>query len=64
MSHIANKPIPKLRKAPQPPLAYAGAAPDSDRWKCLLPGMCSFVVPSQMRVSLWTSDKRSLTEDP
>ena|SRR4029077_3526972 len=33
MSHITNKPIPKLRKAPQPPLAYAGAAPDSDRAK-------------------------------
>jgi hypothetical protein len=31
MSHITNKPIPKLRKAPQPPLAHAGATPDSDR---------------------------------
>jgi len=31
MTHIANKPIPKLRKAPQPPLPYAGATPDSDR---------------------------------
>jgi hypothetical protein len=26
-----NKPIPKLQKAPQPPLPYPGAAPDSDR---------------------------------
>jgi hypothetical protein len=25
------KPIPKLRKASQPPLAYPGATPDSDR---------------------------------
>ena len=33
MSHITNKSIPKLRKAPQPPLAYAGAVPDSDRAK-------------------------------
>ena len=33
MSHITNKPTPKLRKAPQPPLAHAGATPDSDRAK-------------------------------
>jgi hypothetical protein len=33
MSHIANKPVPKLRKAPQPPLSHAGAIPDSDRAK-------------------------------
>jgi hypothetical protein len=25
--------IPKLRKAPQPPLSYSGATPDSDRAK-------------------------------
>ena len=31
MTHIANKPIPKLRKAPQPPVPYPGATPDSDR---------------------------------
>jgi hypothetical protein len=28
-----NKPLPKLRKAPQPPLSHAGAIPDSDRAK-------------------------------
>ena len=28
-----NKSAPKLRKAPQPPLPYRGAAPDSDRAK-------------------------------
>ena len=28
-----KKPIPKLRKAPQPPLSYAGAVPDTDRAK-------------------------------
>jgi hypothetical protein len=28
-----NKATPKLRKAPQPPLPYAGAIPDSDRAK-------------------------------
>jgi hypothetical protein len=33
MTHSANKPIPKLRKAPQPPLSHAGATPDSDRAK-------------------------------
>jgi hypothetical protein len=33
MSHSANKPIPKLRKAPQPPLSHAGAIPDSDHAK-------------------------------
>ncbi len=33
MTHGANKPIPKLRKAPQPPLSHAGAIPDSDRAK-------------------------------
>ena len=27
------KPIPKLHKAPQPPLSYPGAAADSDRAK-------------------------------
>jgi hypothetical protein len=27
------QPIPKLRKAPQPPLSHAGAIPDSDRAK-------------------------------
>jgi hypothetical protein len=31
MTHGANKPTPKLRKAPQPPLSHAGAVPDSDR---------------------------------
>lgn len=33
MGRITNKPIPKLSKAPQPPLAHPGAAPDSDRAK-------------------------------
>ena len=33
MTHGTNKPIPKLRKAPQPPLSHAGAIPDSDRAK-------------------------------
>jgi hypothetical protein len=33
MIPITNKPIPKLRKAPQPPLSHPGAAPDSDRAK-------------------------------
>ena len=33
MTHGANKPIPKLRRAPQPPLSHLGAAPDSDRAK-------------------------------
>src|ERR1700732_871777 len=28
-----NKPIPKLRKAPQPPLSHLGATADSDRAK-------------------------------
>jgi len=31
--HIANKPIAKLPRAPQPPLSYPGATPDSDRAK-------------------------------
>jgi hypothetical protein len=33
MTHITSNPIPKLRKAPQPPLSYPGAAADSDRAK-------------------------------
>lgn len=33
MTDGANKLTPKLRKAPQPPLSYAGAIPDSDRAK-------------------------------
>jgi len=33
MSDITSKPVPKLHKAPQPPLSYRGAAPDSDRAK-------------------------------
>jgi hypothetical protein len=33
MPHITNKPIPKLHKAPQPPLSHPGATPDSDRAK-------------------------------
>src|SRR5450432_1513429 len=33
MSHNTNKPIAKLRKAPQPPLSYPGSTPDSDRAK-------------------------------
>jgi hypothetical protein len=33
MTHSTNKPTPKLRKAPQPPLSHAGAIPDSDRAK-------------------------------
>jgi hypothetical protein len=31
MTHITNNPIPKLRRAAQPPLSYPGATPDSDR---------------------------------
>jgi hypothetical protein len=31
MSHSANNSIPKLPKAPQPPLSYRGSTPDSDR---------------------------------
>jgi hypothetical protein len=30
---VINNPIPKLRKAPQPPLSRSGATPDSDRAK-------------------------------
>jgi hypothetical protein len=33
MTRGTNKPIPKLRNAPQPPLSYAGAIPDTDRAK-------------------------------
>ena len=33
MPHIATKPMPGLRKAPQPPLSSPGATPDSDRAK-------------------------------
>ena len=33
MPHISDKPTPRLRKAPQPPLSHRGAAPDSDRAK-------------------------------
>jgi hypothetical protein len=33
MTHMTNKPIPKLRKAPQPPLSHPGAIPDSERAK-------------------------------
>ena len=33
MTDIARKPIPKLNEAPQPPLSYPGATPDSDRAK-------------------------------
>ena len=33
MTHSANKPIPKLRRDPQPPPSYAGAVADSDRAK-------------------------------
>src|ERR1700687_1191732 len=33
MTHMTNKPITKLHKAPQPPLSYPGATPDSDRAK-------------------------------
>jgi hypothetical protein len=33
MSQSTNKPIPKLRNAPQPPLSRAGAIPDRDRAK-------------------------------
>jgi len=33
MTHITNNPIQNLHKAPQPPLSYRGATPDSDRAK-------------------------------
>ena len=33
MVHRANKPIPKLRKASQPPRSHPGAIPDTDRAK-------------------------------
>jgi hypothetical protein len=32
-TEITNQPVPKLPRAPQPPLAYPGATPDSDRAK-------------------------------
>ena len=31
MKCLSPKPIPKLHKAPQPPLSHPGATPDSDR---------------------------------
>jgi hypothetical protein len=31
MAHITGNLMPKLHKAPQPPLSHPGAAPDSDR---------------------------------
>ena len=33
MTRGANNPIPKLRKAAQPPLSHSGGTPDSDRAK-------------------------------
>jgi hypothetical protein len=33
MIQITDNPIPKLHKAPQPPLSHLGATPDSDRAK-------------------------------
>src|ERR1700694_5936739 len=33
MTNVANNPIPKLRKASQPPLSHPGATPDSHRAK-------------------------------
>jgi hypothetical protein len=33
MTRIINKAIPRLRKASEPPLAHAGAIPDSERAK-------------------------------
>jgi hypothetical protein len=33
MTRNTNKPIPKLRKAAQPPLSHPGAIPDEDRAK-------------------------------
>ena len=33
MTHGTQKRVPKLPKAPQPPLSHAGAVPDSDRAK-------------------------------
>jgi hypothetical protein len=33
MIPMINKPLPKLRRAAQPPLSYPGATPDSDRAK-------------------------------
>jgi hypothetical protein len=33
MIHMTNEPLPKLRRAAQPPLSHPGAIPDSDRAK-------------------------------
>jgi hypothetical protein len=33
MPHISNRPTPRLRKAPEPPLSHRGAPSDSDRAK-------------------------------
>lgn len=33
MAKLKNRPLPKLRRTPQPPLAYPGSPPDSDRAK-------------------------------
>jgi hypothetical protein len=44
-----NKPIPKLHKAPQPPLSHPGATPDSERarkpWLTQPPATGEEVVP-------------------
>lgn len=33
MTHFIDKPTPRLRRVPQPPLSHPGATPDSDRAK-------------------------------
>ena len=33
MPYTTNKPVPKVRGVPQPPLSYPGATPDSERAK-------------------------------
>ena len=52
MPDISNKPTPKLRNAPQPPLSHPGATPDSDRAK-----KPPLVVPSSTGQELSPGDR-------
>ena len=49
MALITKKPIPKLRKASQPPLSYPGATADADRAK--KPSLAEAAIKSICRCS-------------
>jgi hypothetical protein len=66
MALITKKPMPKLRKASQPPLSYPGATADADRAKkpSLAEAAIKVNMPLQQNKIQWSLAELAKTERP